>query len=128
MQLEQQGEFMQNYETMAANLKVLRTESGLTQAGIAEILGVNKTTVMRWETGDTLPDVRTIMWYADRFDVSLDWLFGRKRTISGSFRDLLAKEVGEAIAESIKPGRPAYDELIKEIDSAMEAYGIKKGE
>lgn len=116
---------MNNYEALANNLKALRNREGITQTSIAESLGVNKTTVMRWESGYTLPDIRTLMWYADRFDVSLDWMMGRKMTIRGDFRKLIADEVGSAIIETIKPGTKVYEKLIEEIDEAANAYGIK---
>lgn len=119
---------MGSYEKMAENLKSLRAGAGMTQKDIADRLGVHQSSVLRWENGTNIPDVGTMLWYADHFDVSLDWLFGRKRTIRGSFRDLLAKEVGEAISESFRPGTRVYSELLKEIDSAMEAYGCEKDE
>lgn len=116
---------MNELENMANSLRSLRTEAGYTQSQIAEMLGVNKTTVLRWESGESVPDTRTILWYADRFDVSLDAIFGRKRTISGNFRELVAQEVGEAIAETVKPGGSVYDELLKQIDEMVAVYALR---
>lgn len=117
---------MNELENMANSLRLLRTGAGYTQSQIAEMLGVNKTTVLRWESGESVPDTRTILWYADRFDVSLDTIFGRRRTISGNFKDLIAREVGDAITETMKPGGPVYDELLKEINGIVEIYELRE--
>lgn len=114
---------MNELEKMAANLKELRSKAGMTQIEIAEILDVNKTTVMRWETGGATPDVKTILWYADRFDVSLDWIFGRKRTVRGSLRDLIAREVGDSIVEALQPGGKVYPAIAEEIGDILRDYG-----
>lgn len=119
---------MSAFDLLAANMKFLRNNVGLTQTEIGNKLGVNKTTVMRWESGDTTPDVKTVLWYADYFDVSLDWLFGRKMTIRGDFRKLLVDEVGDAICETVRPGGRVYEELEREINEMVLAYGLREGD
>lgn len=118
---------MNNYEALASNLKALRNREGITQTAIARILDVNKTTVMRWEAGISIPDIKTIMWYADHFDVSLDWIMGRKMTIRGDFRKLVADEVGDAISSVIKPGGKVYDKLFEEIGVMLDIYSGEEG-
>lgn len=39
----------------AARIKALRTEANLTQQGFADLLGVDRTTVARWELGRNEP-------------------------------------------------------------------------
>ncbi len=47
---------MNTYVT-GATIKALRESRGLTQAGLAEKLGVSSKTVSKWETAKGLPDI-----------------------------------------------------------------------
>lgn len=58
------------------NLKKLRTQNGLTQEQLAEVLGVSPQAVSRWELGSTYPDITLLPIIADYFDVTTDELFG----------------------------------------------------
>lgn len=64
-------------EIMSKRLKTLRENMNLSQARLAKEIGVTQATVNRYETGKATPTVETLLWYADRFDVSLDYIFGR---------------------------------------------------
>jgi putative transcriptional regulator len=44
-------------EELESPLMHLRTLKGLTQKGLAEELGVSRTTVMNWETGRVVPNL-----------------------------------------------------------------------
>lgn len=59
-------------------LAELRKEKGLSQAKAAADLGVDPSTVAKYETGDRVPDVFMLIKIADYFDVSTDYLLGRK--------------------------------------------------
>ena len=64
-------------EIMSKRLKTLRENMNLSQARLAKEIGVTQATVNRYETGKATPTVETLLWYADHFDVSLDFIFGR---------------------------------------------------
>lgn len=49
----------------------LRKEADMTQAGLAELLGVDKTAVSHWETGASRPDLSRVMAVADALGVSI---------------------------------------------------------
>lgn len=79
---------------MAKNIRTLRGKRQMTQAQLAESLGVRFQTVSKWETGTTLPDTMLLPALADVLEVSLDELFGRRfsscaKEISGDTRDFL---------------------------------------
>ena len=57
--------------------KRLRTSSGLTQAEIAEKLGISRSTIGMYETGAREPDFETLEKIADFFNVDTDFLLGR---------------------------------------------------
>ena len=59
-------------------LKELRKNCGLTQAELAEKLGISRVNYTRYETDKVKPDYDTLIKLADFFDVSLDEIFGRK--------------------------------------------------
>ena len=57
-------------------LKKLRTERNLTQKSLAEVLGINRTTYVKYETGVSEPDNDTLVALAKYFDVTTDLLLG----------------------------------------------------
>ncbi len=59
-------------------LKELRAERKLTQARMAELLGVASRVYHRWESGAATPHFDTVVQIADVLGVSLDELVGRK--------------------------------------------------
>ncbi|MBQ9544014.1 MAG: helix-turn-helix transcriptional regulator, partial [Clostridia bacterium] len=59
-------------------LKTLRTNAGKLQKEVAAYLGVDRTTYLRYEKGESEPDYETLKKLADYFDVSIDYLLGRE--------------------------------------------------
>ena len=62
--------------TLAENIRAFRKERHLTQEQLAEVLGVTTGAVHKWESGQSLPELRLIVEMADFFDVSVDVLLG----------------------------------------------------
>ena len=52
----------------------LRKQSGLSQEGLAGLLGVSRQAVQKWETGASRPDLDNLASLARYFNVSLDYL------------------------------------------------------
>lgn len=50
---------------LAENIKRYRKEMGLTQDGLAEALGVTIGAVSKWENGNNVPDITTLMELAN---------------------------------------------------------------
>ena len=57
-----------------SQLRNERKKKGISQADLARVLGVSKSTIGLWETGDTLPDAKALHDLADYFEVSADYL------------------------------------------------------
>ena len=55
----------------------LRKERDLTQEEISKILGVSKSSIAMWETGQRLPSPELYEQIADYFNVDIDYLYGR---------------------------------------------------
>ena len=60
-------------------LKELRNENGWTQQQVADRIGVSRVNYTRYETGASQPDFEILVKLADLFDVSLDYIFDRKK-------------------------------------------------
>jgi transcriptional regulator with XRE-family HTH domain len=58
------------------NLKVLRLERRWSQKDLADELGLNSHTVMRWENGSNSPQLKDVRKLAEFFDVSVSYLIG----------------------------------------------------
>jgi len=61
----------------AERLKTLREGMKMSQARIAKLVGTTQTSINRYEKEVGLPPHKTLLWYADYFDVSLDYIYGR---------------------------------------------------
>ena len=56
------------------NLFNARKKKGMSQEAVAEKLGVSRQTISKWETDETLPDIRQSKRLAVLYDLSLDEL------------------------------------------------------
>lgn len=54
------------------NLRIFRKQNGFTQEQVAERIGVSRQAVAKWETGETLPDIESVVKLAELFDVTVD--------------------------------------------------------
>ena len=61
---------------IGTNIYTLRKEKKITQAQLAEKLGVSEQAVSKWENDQCAPDVSLFPIIADYFGVSIDRLFG----------------------------------------------------
>lgn len=78
-------------------LKDLRKSNGLTQQQLADRLGVAKSVVSYYESGDRFPSYDVLIKIAQRFHVTTDYMLGieRKRVIDVS--GLSEKEIATII-------------------------------
>lgn len=80
--------------TLSESLKRFRNDFNLSQKNVADKLGMNQPQYYRYESGETMPSVTFIVKLADAFDVSTDYLLGRRDTPKPS--EVGAEEVAEA--------------------------------
>ena len=59
---------------IGANIGAYRKLQGMTQAGLAEKLNYSDKAVSKWERGESVPDVLTLMQIAELFDTTVDEL------------------------------------------------------
>lgn len=64
----------------AKNLSDLRTQRGMTQLQLAEMLNYSDKAVSKWERGDSIPDVFVLKQMADYFGVTVDYFLTEDHT------------------------------------------------
>jgi len=63
-------------EVFPTRLKRARNELGLTQVETAKLLRIDKSTIAKYETGRTEPNLEMLALISRLFQVSADWLIG----------------------------------------------------
>ena len=72
-------------------IKGLRESVRLSQKGLAENLGITQSAVNRYENNQSEASYKTLVLYADYFDVSLDYIYGRTDQPQGKLYDFKPK-------------------------------------
>ena len=67
---------MQANINIANKISRIRKEAKLTQADLADYLGVSKASVSKWETGQSYPDIEMLPKIATYFGITIDDLLG----------------------------------------------------
>lgn len=103
------------FMNLTEKIRALRENAELTQAELAERVGVSEKVVSKWECGETKPSAEILPALADAFDISIDALFDHHHDLRG---DLL-----NSVREYIHDTDPAdvFDRM-QEIVSYM-AFG-----
>ena len=68
--------------TIDQKIVQLRTAKGISQEQLAELLGVSRQSVSKWEMGQTLPQIDKVLQLSEIFSVSTDELLHEKIDIS----------------------------------------------
>ena len=99
-------------------IKQLMQENGLSQQGLADVLGVNQTTVGQWLRGKKKPGYDSIRAIYDKFGVYPNALFGLDRGGGNAASD----QARPKIARAAFPGLFAYDFYIVKAARAFFPY------
>lgn len=98
-------------------LRLLREGVRLSQAKIAAMIGSSQVSINRYESGAGSPPLKTLLWYADYFDVSLDYIFGRTDKPQGKLYEYKPKiganseEMKQFVEMCFDPNSPMNDRL-----------------
>ena len=102
---------------LAERIKALREGMKMSQAKIAKLIGTTQTSINRYEKEVGLPPHKTLLWYADYFDVSLDYIYGRTDKPQGTLYEYRPKimedsaEMRQFIEMCFDPNSPMNDKL-----------------
>ena len=95
-------------EQIAKRLKELREEAKLSQAKLAVLMETTQASINRYENGQSAPPLRVLRWYADFFDVSMDYIFARTDQPEGKLYEHKARVI-EAVTKDSKELRQFVD-------------------
>ena len=76
---------------VAQRLRLLRESVKYSQTKIAGMMNTTQACINRYETELSSPPLRILLWYADYFDVSMDYIFGRTDQPQGKLYDFSPK-------------------------------------
>ena len=105
-------------KNIGARMRTLRESMKLSQVKIAAQNGnITQSAINRYETGKSEIPNEYILWYADFFDVSLDYIYCRTEEQQGKlykFQPKLSfddKQLEEFVEMCFEPGTPANNKL-----------------
>ena len=69
---------------IGSNIAAYRKLAGLTQAGLAERINYSDKAVSKWERGESVPDVTTLVQLAEQFDITVNDLLIDPNALPGN--------------------------------------------
>lgn len=103
-------------QNIGDNILKFRRKKGITQEALAEFVGVTKTSVSKWETGTTLPDIQILSELAAYFDVTIDELVGYTSILSKEQICFQYHRLADAFAHK------AFSEVLDECNRMIKKY------
>ena len=109
---------------MLKNLKKLRAEAGISQARLAEALGVSQQAINKYETHNIEPDIETLVQIADYFNTSVDYLVSHT-DIRRKIETVHAYELNSAEARMIDGYRALTPRQQECVDKVIDTFNGK---
>lgn len=101
---------------IGTNIALQRKNAGLTQVGLAEKLNYSDKAVSKWERGDSMPDILTLVQLSELFDVSVDDLLSDPNALPGN-PGSLEKAMSQVSEKALK--RKANKNVILALSSTL---------
>ena len=102
---------------LGANIVAYRKRSGLTQARLAEKLNYSDKAVSKWERGESMPDVLTLVQLAELFGTTVDELIRDPNEIPENTGGLIEHAMEAAVEKTLK--RKANKKVILGLSSLL---------
>ncbi len=101
---------------VSERLRSLRESVKLSQAKLGEMIGTTQASINRYESALSEPPQKTLLWYADYFDVSMDYIFGRTDKPQGKLYEYKPKiidsvEMQRFVEMCFDPNSPMNERL-----------------
>lgn len=111
---------------MKLNEKIFycRRKAGLSQEALAEVLGVSRQAVSKWETGDAVPEISKLLSLAKTFEVTTDWLLSEEEpeeenASTNYYQEEVNREAGEDITSSAERFEQAADDWMERVPGIL---------
>ena len=101
---------------IGANIAAYRKQAGLTQAGLAEKLNYSDKAVSKWERGESIPDVLTLVVLAEQFGITVNDLLKDPNELPGN-PGTLEKAMTQVSEKALK--RKANKNVILALSSTL---------
>ena len=101
---------------IGTNIALQRKNAGLTQAGLAEKLNYSDKAVSKWERGDSMPDILTLVQLSELFEVSVSDLLSDPNALPGN-PGSLEKAMSQVSEKALK--RKANKNVILALSSTL---------
>ncbi len=105
---------MNDIEIISKRLRELREGVGLSQNKLGKIASIPQSSINRYENGSATPPPEKMVWFADFYDVSLDYIYGRTDNPQGKLYEYKPKHntrVEKILDECFKPNSLANKKL-----------------
>ena len=102
---------------IGANIAAYRKRDGLTQATLAEKLNYSDKAVSKWERGESIPDVLTLMQLADLFGTTVNDLVCDPNALPKNSDSRLEKAMTQVSEKALK--RKANKNVIQALSSTL---------
>ena len=102
---------------VAERIKQLRESVKLSQKKICTLNGCSQSSLAKYETNNSVPSLELLLWYADYFDVSMDYIFGRTDQPQGKLYEYNPKitadteQLRQFIEMCFDPSSPVSEKL-----------------
>lgn len=106
-------------EIVGERLKTLRKNADISQTKLSFLMGLTQSSVNRYENNQAEPPYDILIWYADYFDVSVDYILGRTDNPQGKVYKYEPDFVKDKIKD--KDDWNKFVEMCFEPDSPMNA-------
>ena len=102
---------------IGANIAAYRKQAGLTQAGLAEKLNYSDKAVSKWERGESIPDVLTLMALAEQFQITVNDLLADPNALPDGDPGTLEKAMTQVSEKALK--RKANKKVILALSTTL---------
>ncbi|WP_251447546.1 helix-turn-helix domain-containing protein [Vermiculatibacterium agrestimuris] len=111
--------------TIGERMRELREAAGMTQTDVAKLCKSNQATIAKVENGKAQPSVKLLIWWADYFDVSLDYICCRTDKPQGATykarpQAKVNNDMKRFIEMCFDPKSPASKQLKKALMNVVE--------
>lgn len=102
---------------IGANIAAYRKRANLTQAGLAAKINYSDKAVSKWERGESVPDVATLVLLAEQFDITVNDLLCDPNALPEGSDSNLEKAMGKVAEKALK--RKADKRIILMLSSLL---------
>lgn len=113
-------------DSVGERIKALRETKDLSQKEIGKLTNKSQTAIYKYENNLSEADYSTLLWYADYFNVSTDWILGRVPAPGIKLVDAKAKD-GRDIEIGINKGANLSADQLQLILERLDALENKVG-